>query len=113
MRYLTEDKEFEVFDERRLVDSRFFLFMGVVSNCLFQIQSMLSPLPDTNQFQVNIYYWIFTILTIVCLVLSYTKMRWIVLGLAIHATRNIVPMFDPEDRRKVMTNAQWHMLTMF
>ena len=35
VRYQTEDKEFEGFDDRRLVDSRFFLFMGVISNSMF------------------------------------------------------------------------------
>ena len=74
---------------------------------------MLAPLPDTNQFQVNIYYWIFTIVSIVCLILSFSDLKWVVLGLAIHAIRNTVPLFDLEYRKKVMTNAQWNMLTMF
>lgn len=74
---------------------------------------MLNPLEDTNQFEVNIYYWIFTVLSATCCVLSFSNMKWIVPGLVIHFIRNTLPMLDPEDRRKVMSNEEWMSLCIF
>lgn len=113
MRYKTDDQFFEQFDSRRLVDARFFLFMGVISNSLFQIQSMLNPLPGTNQFQVNIIYCGFTICSATCCALSFKNIKWVLYGLIIHTIRNICPVFDPEGRRYVMKPEAWTLLVNF
>lgn len=37
MRYKVNNQQMNEFDERRLIDSRFWLFMGAITNSLYQI----------------------------------------------------------------------------
>ena len=113
IRYLTDDRHFEEFDNKRLMDTRFFIFMGIISNALFQIQNTLNPLPDTRQFEVNMVYWGITVINIIVMTLSWTNIRFVVLATVIHCIRNIAPCFDPEDRQKAMDEKAWKMLILF
>ena len=92
---------------------RFFLFMGIISNSMFQFMALTNPLPDTNQFQVNIYYSMCTLACIVLISLSHKNMKFVLPAMIIHCLRNLAPMFDPEGRRYKMTPDQWAILVTF
>jgi hypothetical protein len=59
-RYGLDSKTFETTDNKKFVDVRFWLFMGVLSNFSFQLGGTFSPMEGTNQYEVNLLYWCFT-----------------------------------------------------
>jgi hypothetical protein len=113
-RYEITSNQLSRFDERRLIDARFWLFIGSISNAVFQLNVAIKPLPNTNQLEVNYIYWVMTIVIWACLIISwYGNMKAVGYGLAIFTIRNILPLFDPEDRAKAMSEGERRFLVLF
>jgi hypothetical protein len=48
-----------------------------------------------------------TLMTAVSLILSFKNISWVIFGLGVHTLRNLLPMYDPEDRKKAMDPEAW------
>jgi hypothetical protein len=99
VRYSISDEKLQEFDDRRLIDTRFWLFLCNVSNTYYQYVNTVKPMTP-EQVEINKYYWVGTILVYVMLILSFVhSMVWIVPGIFYLTLRNAVPLFDFENRK--------------
>ena len=113
VRYKVDKASTQQFDERRLIDMRFWLYIGVISNCLFQIPSTIKPMTP-EQYEVNLYYWGITVLLVVLMILSFTwSMELLNVASCIFMARNIAPLFDFEKRKDVMGREGFNLLVNF
>lgn len=88
--------------------------MGSISNAVFQLNVAIKPLPNTKQLEVNYFYWVMSVVIWACLIISwYGKMKVVGYGIAVFTVRNIIPLYDPEDRAKVMSPGEWNFLVLF
>lgn len=113
VRYKVDKMTTNKFDERRLIDMRFWLYMGIISNILFQTSSTLKPITP-EQFNLNMYYWVVSLILVAILILSFTwKITILNLGSIIYMGRNIIPLFDIEKREEVIGKDAFMFLSIF
>ena len=59
------------------------------------------------------YYWIITIITVILLCLSfYGYMKSIGVGMVIFSIRNVIPLFDFENRKEIIKEVDWDLLVI-
>ena len=101
------------FDERRLIDMRFWMFMGIVANIVNQIPNTINP-QTPEQYNLNMQYWVVSFFLIVIMILSFKWSIYILnLGSIIYMIRNLFPFFDLEKRKEVMGVNAFHFLCVF
>lgn len=50
---------------------------------------------------------------VIMLVISFKKLKIIIVVIMIYTIRNIVPLYDPERRKLVMGEENWNILVVF
>ena len=48
------------------------------------------------------YYWVVSLISVVFLIASFKKMKLVMIVMVFFTWRNIAPLYDPEQRKKVM-----------
>ena len=93
---------------------RFWLYMGIISNILFQIPSTLKPM-TIEQYNLNVYcYWGISAILVVMMILSFTwKISILNIGSVIYMARNIMPFYDLEKRKDIMGRESFIFLCNF
>lgn len=100
------------FDERRLIDSRFWLFMGALSHFFFQLGQSMNPVTE-EQVYVNYVYWAFWVSIVFCLIYSFKNIQAIIPGLLLYTVRGIIIMYDFEKRQDKIPQVTWHMTVVY
>ena len=66
-----------------------------------------------EQYYLNLCYWVVSLISIALLCLSfYGYMKAIGFGMVIYTIRNVVPLFDLENRKHKLGNANWDFLVI-
>lgn len=114
VRYGANNDQIEKYDERRIIDARFWLFFGNVSNLIFQVMTSSRKEPQgIYQPRVNFFYFISSAFQFTCLGMSfYHSFNWIIVGLICFTIRNILPLYDLEKRKENIDNQEWFILIL-
>jgi len=83
-----------------------------MSQIVLQLQSIAAPKSDEHA-SVTLFYFLISAVLMTLLILSFThEIKLVIVGMILVTIRNIIPLYNFENRRAFMDPAEWNLLVL-